>query len=492
MKSNKYLICILFCTISLCLYSCQEDLYEVQSLNSVVQNTEPHETNKLVFGHALAKAMVDPEIRESFKKEALKKFDNDYDVLFQLVKDHKLQDGKTILERIASFSDNSNFEAVVEDNPLLTVFVPNLSHFSGETWDTSNEVPVIGVVNELDKDKGKGMIGFDTKGKVIELSYIKPPETPIVLVKDNERVMVDSEDYNPGLRARFDKSKSSKLTDTKHGSLVFIDEIFDSRVKHSPSERRSSYTPAPRTPSSSSGDPVIEQAKGLNSPRDYVYYGIAPELGVNEGSFNNRYKEYITSFKMKSMSSINNWYNDPASDYTDGELEFVIEIVYINNQGGLDNTTKVLSINRAELERMGGRCQCIPSGSPRTVTVNEAIIPWDFRRYGDTWKFIVIEHDQAGEEEYTTKVESKFGLNFKSNGEKEGSVFGGEASFTKSNTYTFKTTIASDRLGEAILFFDDPLVLEKPSSRRRSGTVQVPYTISTGTIELTVQPKKWR
>ena len=496
--------------IALFFASCEEQVLVDEHTPILGVNSSSTEAEKIEFGRVLSKAISDEEVRGVLKEEALKMFDMDYDVLLQLVKDKKLRNGQTFAQRLSSYAESQKeFEKIISNNPLLTIFIPNLNHFSAETWNTNAQVPIVGIVNEYDKQEGRKMIGFTELGKRIELEYHTPPNRPIILVKDNERVMVSSKNKSSA-NSRFAETRGSDILNTDEGTFYFTSEnfngissdkeIFDGQSLRAPRPVRQPLPGDPRpggSPPRGSGgiscpgrDSKVQQAEQFRYPRDYVYYGISPELGINEGGFNDDYREYITGLRLKSVATKNQLYNDPATDYTDGQLEIFIKVVYINNSGGLSSTEKGVSVNIDDLVYTSSNRS---TSYTKTYSMCEALIPWDFQRYGDTWKFIITEYDQGTEITYKSEIESKFGTNFKVGGKKEGVNFGLEieASETRSKTFEVKTTTTSDKLGEGELLFKYPLVVRNTG---RSRNPWKPFTISTGTgfIELTIQPKNFR
>ncbi|WP_152572110.1 hypothetical protein [Jejuia pallidilutea] len=116
---------------------------------------------KVDFGRAFAQALKEsPELRQFIKQEALKQFNKDYDVLYNLVK-HKPVSGKpstrqkngsvNSLDGLMQnyFEEKGTLDDIQSQLPLLTVFVPKLpeNSFSAESWDPNDpsQIPVVGV-----------------------------------------------------------------------------------------------------------------------------------------------------------------------------------------------------------------------------------------------------------------------------------------------------------------------------------------------------------
>lgn len=126
--------------------SCKKD-NGLQKNNPAILTDDSSETSALQrsFAKILAKAVKnDPNIRAFLKEEALKQFDNDYDVLYQIVKDKKINGLETLHEKLVKYANSQNeLENIESKLPLLTIFIPNLPNFSPEIWNTNTEIPLI-------------------------------------------------------------------------------------------------------------------------------------------------------------------------------------------------------------------------------------------------------------------------------------------------------------------------------------------------------------
>ena len=128
--------------------------------------------DKVQIAKVLAKAVKNLDVRALLKEEALKKFDGDYDVLFQLVKNKKLKNNKTLVDFITEKAESpAQFRKSIDALPLLAIYVPTF--FSAEKWDVENQVPVVAVRDADDK-----LIAFNDKGETAELSLQKSQTFP--------------------------------------------------------------------------------------------------------------------------------------------------------------------------------------------------------------------------------------------------------------------------------------------------------------------------
>src|SRR5687768_624444 len=96
-----YLI-IVFLNIS-CKKTSQDSPYPANSSISKATDAQVF-SNQVNFAKILAKAISkDSELRSFLKEEALKKFDNDHDILYHMVKDRKINNSHSFHERLLAY-----------------------------------------------------------------------------------------------------------------------------------------------------------------------------------------------------------------------------------------------------------------------------------------------------------------------------------------------------------------------------------------------------
>ena len=153
MKSNLKKLSTLL--ILLMIVSCYNDRFDTIDYSLSVEDNN-NELKKEVnlrseFSLALAKVFAESkDVRELIKKEALKQFDYDYDVLYMLVKDKKIGNNKTLEELLLKYMNKENLLILIQEIPTLTIFVPSLPEesFSAEKWDIKQEIPFFAYKNE--------------------------------------------------------------------------------------------------------------------------------------------------------------------------------------------------------------------------------------------------------------------------------------------------------------------------------------------------------
>jgi hypothetical protein len=206
--------------------SCEKDLENVNATTNVrgklarISMESSHITesnNKIEIAKILAKAIHDENLRKFIKEESLKKFDGDYDVLFQLVKDKKIDNKTSIYSYLSSFAKSPDeFKLIIENLPLLAVYVPTF--LSSNKWDTSVQIPIIAV-----RDKDDRLIAFNSEGESVELSPKEEPNIPILVVKISDKVVLEG----PGNQKGNQSDKNNFIFNNGQHSFYFLDETLN-------------------------------------------------------------------------------------------------------------------------------------------------------------------------------------------------------------------------------------------------------------------------
>jgi hypothetical protein len=130
MKVNHFLFWA-FTVTSITIFSCSKKDLHYNQEDSIYQSELSVQNTKLnleKFAKILSKAVTkDPSVRAFIKKKALERIDNDYDVIYNFVKDEQLSNGKTFRDVLVSFTNEKDSFTYVEGNlPLATIYVPQL------------------------------------------------------------------------------------------------------------------------------------------------------------------------------------------------------------------------------------------------------------------------------------------------------------------------------------------------------------------------------
>ena len=453
--------------------SCKKDSQSHFSPTTEKEGFVSSDQIKLEFAKALSKAMEEPGVRTLLKAEALKKFDNDYDVLFELVKNKEVKPGITFLQYLNSLaSSNEAFSNLGEEAPLLTILVPELHKFSAGTWNANEEMPVVVVIeNSFEEKKHAPLTAFDHTGNQLTLASNKEPDMPVIVVKENDRVVgVDASTKNARAVSR------NLVFNNSSASFYFMDDSF-----------KGNTGTQVQTESTLVGegfvDPRMQQAFNLNaaSQRDYLYYNILNP--ADQGTLDFSYGEYLTAFAVDNKDGLNTIYDDPTTDWADGGMEFQMDIMMFNGSSGLNKLTKVFSIARKDLISSDSVMSWYRFPSPILIAT------WDMKAMGDQWTYSVTELDPGTVTTRTENVTTKFAANFKLD-LKIGLGFGGSAETSSTSQVVIQVTTGSDPCGSAWANFVTPIVTGKTTIGFPAKTSYLINELNTGTVSFIVIPKK--
>jgi len=142
---------------------------------------------------AFALSVKDVEVRRFIKAEVGKKFDGDYEFLYQFARGHSFADGESFevklgkgySKRFGLGDGISRVKELVKLIPRFNIAVP----VNFERWDEESYVPLVayrpvGVDDKL-IEKVKA---FDWEGKEYWLDAKKAPDFPVIVLGINERV----------------------------------------------------------------------------------------------------------------------------------------------------------------------------------------------------------------------------------------------------------------------------------------------------------------
>ncbi|MBB6497945.1 hypothetical protein [Pedobacter cryoconitis] len=512
MKKILIIACI---AISIIHQSCKKDSNR-QNTGSTAIDSKNSETNlaQTKFAVLLAKAVKsDPDLRNFLKNESLKQFDNDHDILYHMVKDVKINGAETLHEKLIRYQvSDKELDSIETQLPLLTIFIPSLPSFSPEKWNAASEVPFIATSNVGESNVSL----YDGSGNSMVLKPNQTPAFPVLVIKQNERVIVNRNSLQSTAKmSNSIKNGSSIAYQNSNLSLSFADKAFDGTNK----SKQVNFVKS-NAAIVNDIDPISIEAynSGNEWHRDYIYYGLT--ASTPNGEFKHNYSEFITSFKFLTPNALgiisdqdedpkkNDLYGQantkpplPKTMWTEGNFEIKITILINAKNGAGSELTKVMSVSPGELfdlqydliqDAHGPfgtiKIYQIKSVTPKEFHPNIELVPWDLENYGTAWKFIFYETDNAQEitksYENTSTYAGNFGIDLGVS-KKIGLKFGGSATTSTKNSYTVKTTLNSDFLGEAILTFDQPIITGS------SGGSYTTREITTGNLlSITVQPKK--
>ena len=516
MKTFKTVFTCVLMSSTIFLLSCNNDLNSPKSSLEEIPKLTNTEMKK-EFGAALAKVLKDsPATRKLIKEEALKQIDYDYDVLYLLIKDCLLQDNMTLEQCLLEYIDEPLLESIKTQIPNLTIFVPKLpeNSFSAELWDVQRDIPYVGIQTSESND----IPVFDSTGEsfLIEAQYI--PAYPIVVIKENERIIVEK-----------DVTKS-----TSNVSFLFIDDVFNNMngMNETKSDRNgggSNNLPIYRDEQIAKvyeAFDVYEKVEGWQ--RDYVYYNIKP--GSERGPYQRYFGEALVGFEMEgdALACYNKLADqvdyDPHYDsellspsgrgnrggWTEGEFEFKIKM-YLGSGADLTKYLRLSPDQLFELQyKTGGNGNSsnlryyVLDGLKlkKLVATNLPLFEWDLHNYASFIKLTIEEVDPHQTVKNGITINTEFASNFGFDmnfGEdvKIGMKFGVSGKITKNVSYEVTVDQGNDELGEVYVNFSDDIILGKETitlgGRRNPKSQIVPIynnKYSTGWCKLYIAPLK--
>lgn len=536
----KRIFLSLFCTIALC--ACTDEVDDLSSkidvtpvARSVAEEMDV-ETAQKEFARILSKAVYNNmALRQFLKDEAVKQFDNDYDVFYPLVKGMEVMAGKTFYDILLDYSSKEELNNIENAVPLLNIYVPDLSLFDNITacnWNVNDEEIPVAVSNAY------GGTTLFCKGDSIDsLAGDEVPDFHLLLVKQNERV-------------RPVESFSRSISDNQvMPGYEFVNEVYNGS-KRPKVQSRALDAPTLEDDYVNSLDPKIVEAWNTmkSNPtyqRDYIYYDMTPQK--TEGQLDGTIDEYLYRFQIApaayySISDERDATSSKSDPYikegekkehkktelpkneiikalwTEGNYEFEFRI-YTGTKKDDNVGSQVLVFNIAPKdlweinittkkrhhtalrhtkytytispENLGRKWYY-----PRNFGYYPRINKWDISQQSMEKTIFVVERDQSKTVEKSVEVKKKYATNFKSNidgsvkpgGSKVGDIKIGLGFDTNASTETttmVKTTIQErdDDLGTLELYFYSSIVAEKVA-----GKGYRLKDISNGTVTLTILP----
>lgn len=504
--------------------SCQNEPVDLSEPKTEVVNLDLKKDTKLkeTFGFGLSKALKESkDLRDFIKAEALKQVTGDYDVVYQSVKNKNVlnaegrgTNAQTLRDILLPFFENEAKLVEIENAlPFLTIFVPDLQggSFSAVNWDTAIQIPFVGI-RSYESDDVK-IIKYTGEAQILDKQYM--PDFPVVVIKDNERLISNAD------LVKYSSLDTNILTDPSNTVQLRVSSINYQIII---------TNPLPPVPPGPRVDPIHANAYnvyGNYTPggwqRDFIYYGLTPT--VTSGGLNPSYREHITSFRLSGIpSAIYSWISstqDPnlvnqvfwgqtsnqASGWTDGFYDFKILSSFgaKNANNGVDEY-KTLSVKPTDVfditfvpatSGLFGQIFKKPliSGLKTIDLYNGAFYGqrlefavWDLNNFSNQWKLSFEEADSPTETTLGYTGTNKGNANFSLDSadgiiKKVGLKFGASYETTYSNSYTTKKTDISDPLGNSIINFYDNVV-----NFNTATNTLVPRTYSTGQVIYEFRP----
>ena len=435
----------------------------------------------LPFAKALYSAMKEsPELRELIKSESLKKFDKEYEFLYQFIKDETVENGLTVRELLLkNYKGEKSLPEIEDLHPALTILIPILpkESFSAEIWNVKEQIPAVAIHSPVNLNP----FIVSEKGKFLKNSeefMIEPgrvPAFPVIVIKDNERVVV-SQNENSKYQS-LNKRSSDYVFD-------FIDDCYDGSVKDENAEIETrSYW----------GGSTIDQKLidayniyGANSgwQRDYIYYNITNS--VTSGTLSQNFRETILAFQFNPSYNpqqvcsyiMNSPSTDPQFPWTSGQFNFRVEALLAAKNGNAPTITKYFfayPLDLFDVTFVYKNGTYIPTFNGfRKITLNIPLLNWNLADYGTVMKISVWKLSPSGTYTINSSFTSTVADNVKYY-DKDGKEYGSTTTTTQhTSSYTAVYQVSDVHLGDFLYTFGEPVIL---SSRPTGYPHPLPQTV---------------
>lgn len=496
--------------VFLAISSCTK--HNIESQNACTIEFTPDEA-KVEFAVVLSKAISqEKNLREFIKQEALKQFDMDYDVFYPYVKESMVNDTFSFRDLLLKYTTKETLEQIEKALPLLTIYVPDYSWigaFSPEMWDTNDDEVVVALKED---DDLKIRYNGDVVGVIEENQFA---DFPLLVIKDNERLIVNTCDTRSGdcsyhfISDAFDASLNNIQTRVDRDN--YYEQLYDI-------EEVGNYLSASELDSK-----VIAAYNEFGEMpgryhRDYIYYGITNEN--SSGIYNNYYKEYIYKIKFSNANG-GGLYDTTSGDYIDGhfpepitkyreknkltidelkdldlriegKLElrvyavmgtkngealtaedtynvaldelFAVDKVYVEERG-----TNIVLWRRKYVYSINQTC-LVPIwytlNKPLELPVDDS---WNLSQSTPYIKIRIEEWDQGETKSRTEEFSISMANNASTETTEEGHKigYGTTTTTTYKDTYTYSYVNSSEVFGEAFVKFTDPIIASKEGDKYR-------------------------
>jgi hypothetical protein len=397
----KYFTCIV--VAGLFFVSCEKENVKItENSSNISLSKEKYDEYSQKLFCVVLKSLGDKEFKSFIKKEALKQFDGDYDMLIASALDKPMNGNlkstsRTLKEYLLGKIEASNLKSseVKTSNfldsillycPLMQISVPELKENSTENWDIENDNILLTVLpSNFDEKTFSFISAFDKNGNYYELSLDTFPNVPVIVISNNERLEVA------------EKSSLKSLNNNHY----FSNQYYTYYFMNNEIETNSKKNDANFLKSAQSID------RDTKTGKDVLY----------KGRFVSK-----TAFRQ-------------VEPWPSGRPEFKVIIVYSDRNG----TTFTANSVEKVIDKDGWITRYVLWVNLATKTINIPIMRWYRDRFGLYMKYKWIEQDGGNSTEISTTLNNKYDDN-------------------TSIATTVKSTIKKDDddCGEAIVEYEDP------------------------------------
>jgi hypothetical protein len=267
---------------------------------SLIYNESVKEKAFQKFTLAFSKIIYDNKsVRNFIKEEALKQFDNDYDVLYLLIKDKVVDGNKSFRDYLLTELTVEELKEIEFNIPLLNILLPNISSL--------NLIPEM--LNIEDKEIPVAYSRFNGKEEIIDIYFNGEKEGSIdnnvipafnlFVVNENQRITLNTPSKE-GMSYAIKSTNSNELFTFKDPSFNGMDNeksTFSFNYSANTTKRTNYVNKTPVLLEAfqyfNKNDNSINQ---IAFQRDYLYYGLTPTK--QQGALNYSRTEYLRSLTL--------------------------------------------------------------------------------------------------------------------------------------------------------------------------------------------------
>jgi hypothetical protein len=379
------------------------------------------------FAKILAISTEDADMRSFIKETSLKKFDGDNNFLFVQAENEYLNPqtksiSSTFKDRLREKSQvltkssenevdfDKLIEAIKTKYPLLQIAVPDIYEASTLNWNTGEYKPLIAFLPEdFNETTTKYITAFDIEGKEYELDTQNPPENPVIVISENERLVAIP--------------KSKAIQPTFGCQLLYATADYD-YISSACYRNINEY---------------INNSGNSNGGKTYTIDTRSPQRDYNNDPPQLMRDDVITKAKFISMDALKT-----VESWANGAPEVELVVTYTFKQNNAYTTQTIRKIFSDSGWTKGGLFGI--GRSTDTKTLNVPILYWDKDDFGILMKYTFIENDGGSSIEYTISYTNTY---------KEGN-----------NTLTTQSSIKipiqkyDDIIGDAVINYNDQAIDE--------------------------------
>jgi hypothetical protein len=340
------------------------------------------------FAKVLAISTEDADMRDFIKETSLKKFDGDNNFLFVQAENEYLNPetksiSSTFKDRLREKSQiltkssggevdfDKLIEAIKTKYPLLQIAVPDIYEESTLNWNTEEYKPLIAFLPEdFNEATTQYITAFDIEGKEYELDVQNPPENPVIVISESERVVA------------IPKSKAiqSLGCELLHETVDY-EYVSSACYKNALFQQTSLYNDQYSGRGNNSGN-----NRPIDTRSPHRAYNSDPPTLVRD--------DVITKAKFVSMDALKQ-----VESWANGAPEVYMVVTYTLKQ---NNTYTTQSIQKSFTDDGWTKGGVLGIGrSTTTKTLNVPVLYWDKDNFGILMKYTFIESDGGSSKKYT-------------------------------------------------------------------------------------------